>query len=433
MWHEVTGSDDVIYEPALSRLQEAWILPAEFGRFPEKITSDLDCVIVWMHAFEDNPEIKKAQELWIKMYSFPEFIYEMSKDKQRVVIGWSHGKTTTTSMLMHILRTAGLTFDWLVGASVPGFENMVSLSNAPIIVIEWDEYPDSRVNLVPKFLKFHHTIGLVNGIARDHVNTFPTFEWYVDQFKQFIEATPNDGVLFYNESDEVVNKLVTDLLTPPRRLNWFTAPYRPHPYVIRDGVMYLVAGDKELPLKIFGEHNMTNFAWAQMIARQLGVSDEIIYQAIQSFEGAGQRLQLIDQDKNLDKLMFLDFAHSPSKATATVNAVKAQYPDHKLVALFELHTFSSLTKEFLPQYAGSLDAADVAWVIYPHEEAIQKRREPFTAQDILDWFWNQTIAVFMDHNWIKDWIVKNYWEKTVVLLMTSGTLGGLVEGGKIRL
>jgi UDP-N-acetylmuramate: L-alanyl-gamma-D-glutamyl-meso-diaminopimelate ligase len=355
-----------------------------------------------MHAFEDNPEIKKAQELWIKMYSFPEFIYEMSKDKQRVVIGWSHGKTTTTSMLMHILRTAGLTFDWLVGASVPRFENMVSLSNAPIIVIEWDEYPDSRVNLVPKFLKFHHTIGLVNGIAWDHVNTFPTFEWYADQFKQFIQATPNDWVLFYNESDEVVKDLVDVLWAtrhPERSEGSRIEPYRPHPYVIRDGVMYLVVGDKELPLKIFGEHNMTNFAWAQMIARQLGISDEVIYQAIQSFEGAGQRLQLIDQDKNFDKLMFLDFAHSPSKATATVNAVKAQYPDHRLVALFELHTFSSLTKEFLPQYASALDAADVAWVIYPHEEAVQKRREPFTAQDILDWFWNQTITVFMDHEW----------------------------------
>ena len=333
----VTGSDDEIFDPAKGRLAKYGILPDDIGWHPEKITPDLDAVILGMHAREDNPELLKAKELGIKIFSYPEYLYEQSKDKIRVVVGGSHGKTTITSMIIHVLQHLHIDCDYMVGAQLEGFEVMVKLSDtAKIMVIEGDEYLTSPIDRRPKFHVYQPTVGIISGIAWDHINVFPTFDNYVEQFEIFAKMIPQEGQLIYCQEDDVLKKLGDSITNTSRK------PYGVHPYVIRDGITYLTHGDHETPLQIFGKHNLMNINAARLACNALGVSDEQFYEAIATFKGASKRLELVA--KNTECAVYKDFAHSPSKLKATINAVREQYPDRTLVACMELHTYSSLTE-----------------------------------------------------------------------------------------
>lgn len=353
----ITGSDDEIYEPSKTRLAEKGILPEEMGWFPEKIHVSLDAVILGMHARKDNPELLKAQELGIKIYSYPEFIYSQSVDKQRIVIAGSHGKTTTTSMILHVLQHHKRKFDYLVGARIEGFDNMVKLSDdAPFIVIEGDEYFSSPIDRRPKFLHYHHHIALMSGIAWDHINVYPEFEEYVRQFELLADASPKAGFLIFDETDDIVS-----MICKKERPDVQPIAYNIHPHVIRDGKTFLLnERDEEIPVLVFGEHNMKNISGAKAVLELIGIETDDFYEAIQSFKGAANRLELLGQNENT--VVYRDFAHAPSKLEATTEAVKEQYPNRHLVACVELHTFSSLNKYFLDQYKNKFDAADIAVV-----------------------------------------------------------------------
>ena len=415
---EVTGSDDEIFDPAKGRLAKYGILPTNIGWNPEKITSDLDAVILGMHAREDNPELLKAKELGLKIYSYPEYLYEQSKDKIRVVVGGSHGKTTITSMIIHVLQHLGIDCDYMVGAQLEGFEVMVKLSDtAKVVVIEGDEYLTSPIDRRPKFHVYKPTIGIISGIAWDHINVFPTFENYVKQFQIFAEMIPQNGQLIYCQDDEELRKLGTAIT------NTTCKPYGVHPYVIRDGVTYLLHGEKEIPLQIFGKHNLMNINAAKLACNALGVSDEQFYEAIASFKGASKRLELVA--KTLECAVYKDFAHSPSKLKATINAVREQYPDRKLVACMELHTFSSLTEEFLRQYAHAMDEADVAMVYYSPTAVQHKKLPPIHPETIFSAFQRKDLEVFNDSNILKNSLLEMNWHHSVLLMMSSGNFDGI--------
>ncbi len=415
----ITGSDDAIFEPSKSRLQAKGLLPEQQGWFPEKITTDLDAVILGMHAKSDNPELLKAQELGLKIYSYPEFIYEHSKDKTRVVIGGSHGKTTITSMILHVMNYHNVAVDFLVGAQLEGFTNMVHLTKEnDFIVIEGDEYLSSPTDLRPKFHLYQPNIALISGIAWDHINVFPTFENYVDQFKIFIDKITNGGILIYNEDDETVKQIVEEAEKPIRKL-----PYSLPEYTIDNGVTYLETLDGSMPIEVFGAHNLSNLAGAKWICQNMGVDEAEFYEAIASFKGASKRLEKIAQTPTA--VAYKDFAHSPSKVKATTQAVKKQYPNKKLVACLELHTYSSLNTEFLTEYQGALDAADTAVVFYSPDAVAIKKLEEISKEQIEKAFNREDLIVYTNPDEFKSFLLVQEFTDSVLLLMSSGNYGGL--------
>jgi len=353
----VTGSDDAIFEPSKSRLEKKGLLPEYLGWFPEKITPNIEAIIVGMHAKADNPELLKAKELGVKIYSYPEFLYEQSKYKTRVVIGGSHGKTTITSMILHVMHYHNINVDYMVGAQLEGFDTMVHLTETnDFIVLEGDEYLSSPIDRRPKFHLYQPNIALLSGIAWDHINVFPSFENYVEQFEIFVKQIINGGILVYNEEDETVKKVAEDATNPIRKIAYKTPNYK-----VENGTTLLETPEGDMPIAIFGGHNLNNLAGAKWVCQNMGVDEADFYEAIASFKGASKRLEKIAESNN--KVAYKDFAHSPSKVAATTKAVKNQYPDRKLIACLELHTYSSLNAAFLKEYQGALDAADIAVVI----------------------------------------------------------------------
>ena len=415
----VTGSDDEIFEPSKSRIAKYGLLPKAFGWFPEKITSELDAIILGMHARVDNPELLKAQELGLKVYSYPEYIYEQSKDKIRVVIGGSHGKTSITSMVLHVLEKCNKKFDYMVGAQLEGFDTMVQLTNAPIIVLEGDEYLSSPIDRRPKFHLYHPNIALISGIAWDHINVFPTFENYVEQFATFISLIQKDGVLIYCKADPEVNKIA--LTTPNPDID--RIGYQTPENTIHNGVTSLLVEGNEIPLQIFGDHNLQNLNGARLICNQLKIEDEQFYEAIQDFKGAAKRLELIA--KNDATAVYKDFAHSPSKLKATTQAVKKQYPDRKLIACMELHTFSSLNKDFLKEYHNSMEMADEAYVYYSNHTLEHKKLEAITPEEVKAAFASDNVVIYNDSDELFSLLKSKDWNKSVLLLMSSGNFDGV--------
>jgi UDP-N-acetylmuramate: L-alanyl-gamma-D-glutamyl-meso-diaminopimelate ligase len=416
---EVTGSDDVLFEPSASRLGKYGILPQQEGWYPEKIIPELDAVILGMHARIDNPELLKAQELGIKIYSYPDYIYEQSKDKLRVVIGGSHGKTTITSMILHVLQEAGKKFDYLVGAQLEGFETMVGLTHdAPVMIIEGDEYLASPIDRRPKFHIYKADIGVISGIAWDHINVFPTFDNYIDQFKIFAETIRPNGKLIYSQTDEVLNKMVNGLNIDIEKL-----PYSLPEYTINNGVTSILADGKQYELEVFGQHNLLNMQAARLVCEGLGISSADFYHHITTFKGAARRLEVVG--KNDNATIFKDFAHSPSKLTATIDAVKAQFPDRKLIACIELHTFSSLNKDFLNEYAGTMDKADEAIVFIDRKTFEQKKIEPYPAEAVKNAFANKNLLFFNEPAELLKYLEALNVSNSNLLMMSSGNFGGI--------
>ena len=415
----VTGSDDAVFEPSKSRLEAAGILPMEMGWFPEKINKEIDAVILGMHAKSDNPELLKAQQLGLRIYSYPEFIYEHSKQKTRVVIGGSHGKTTITSMVLHVLNYHGISVDYLVGAQLKGFKNMVHLTDDnDFIVLEGDEYLSSPTDLRPKFHLYQPNIALISGIAWDHINVFPTFENYVDQFRIFIDKITNGGILIYNEEDNVVKEIVEASEKPIRKIAYNTPEYS-----LSKGKTYLETPDGAMPIEVFGDHNLNNLAGAKWICQNMGVDEVEFYEAIASFKGAAKRLEKIAETSS--SVAYKDFAHSPSKVKATTQAVKKQYPEKKLIACLELHTYSSLNSEFLSEYDGALTAADIAVVFYSPDAVAIKRLEEISKEQIEKAFNREDLIVFTDPVAFKTFLSQTSFVDSVLLLMSSGNYGGL--------
>lgn len=415
---QVSGSDDEIFEPSKSRLLKYNLLPKKIGWEPESLNHSIDAIILGMHARKDNPELLRAQELDLKIYSYPEYIYEQSKDKFRVVIGGSHGKTSITSMVMHVLKTLQRDFDYLVGAQLEGFETMVRLSDAPLIIIEGDEYLSSPIDRRPKFLWYKPNLAVISGIAWDHINVFPTFKNYLEQFQLFVESIEENGSLIYYKNDTELNQIVNQ----SKNSIEFVA-YESHPHRIENGQTQLKTSVGNLAIQVFGEHNLQNLMAALEICMQLDISKEDFYKAISSFQGAAKRLELIG--KNEHSLVYKDYAHSPSKLKATTEAVKKQYPKKHLIACMELHTFSSLTKEFLGEYSGSMSAADEA-VVYFNPKTIQhKGLEAISVAEIEAHFLPSKVKVFNDSEKVKSYLEKNNLKNSVLLLMTSGNFDGV--------
>jgi UDP-N-acetylmuramate: L-alanyl-gamma-D-glutamyl-meso-diaminopimelate ligase len=415
---EISGSDDEIFEPSKSRLAENGILPNKIGWDVSLISAELDAIILGMHARKDNPELLRAQELGLKIYSYPEFIYEQTQDKKRIVVGGSHGKTTITSMLLHVMNFLGVKTDYLVGALLEGFDCMVQLSDAPYIVIEGDEYLSSPIDMRPKFHWYAPDVALISGIAWDHINVFPTFENYVEQFKIFTDKITRNGSLIYFEKDESIQEIVGQLRTDIKKV-----PYGLPSHEIRDGKTFLDLGDSQVPLKVFGNHNLQNILGAKLVLNEIGISDQDFYRAIQSFKGAAKRLELIAENKTC--LAYKDFAHSPSKLKATVAAVKQQFPERKLVACMELHTFSSLKKEFLPQYDQCMAAADLAFVYFSPEVVAHKKLENITADLVRQSFGTSNVKVYTDSAELTNDLRQLTWENANLLLMSSGNFHGV--------
>lgn len=417
--YEISGSDDAIFEPSRTRLENYDILPKDLGWNEASITGDLDAVIVGMHAREDNPELKKAGELGLKIYSYPEFLFEQAKDKTRVVIGGSHGKTSITSMILHVMNYHEKEIDYMVGAALEGLDNPVHLtSENDFIVIEGDEYLSSPIDRRPKFHLYKPNIALLSGIAWDHINVFPTYENYVEQFRIFIDSIVNGGILVYNEEDPEVKKLAEETENPIRK-----HPYHTPDYHTDGDVTILDVPEGELPLEIFGKHNLNNLAGAKWICQHMGVDEDDFYEAIATFKGASKRLEKIAEINS--SLIFKDFAHSPSKVTATTAAVKEQFPNKKIVACVELHTYSSLNSEFLEQYKNSLESADEALVFYSPDTVSNKKLEPVTIAQIKDAFSKEGLRVFVTAEEFKNELKNLDLKNSVLLMMSSGNYGGL--------
>ncbi|MBP8793893.1 MAG: peptidoglycan synthetase [Lutibacter sp.] len=417
--YKITGSDDTIFEPSKSRLENKGLLPVEFGWFPEKITSNIDAIVLGMHAKGDNPELLKAKELGLKIYSYPEFLYEQSKNKTRVVIGGSHGKTTITSMILHVMNYHTIAVDYMVGAQLEGFDTMVHLTEEnEFIVLEGDEYLSSPIDLRPKFHLYKPNIALLSGIAWDHINVFPTFENYVEQFSIFTDSLTNGGIMVYNIEDEEVKKVVENSESPIKKY-----PYETPAYTIVNGTTFIETSEGEMPLEFFGKHNLQNMAGAKWICQHMGVNEDEFYEAIASFKGASKRLEKIAENKT--SVVFKDFAHSPSKVEATTKAVKNQYANRRVLACLELHTYSSLNANFLKEYEGALDAADVAVVFYsPHALEI-KKLEVITEQQIKEAFNRTDLIIYTNPTDFQEYLFKQNFENTALLLMSSGNYGGL--------
>ncbi|MEM9679336.1 MAG: Mur ligase family protein [Bacteroidota bacterium] len=415
----ITGSDDTIFDPSKSRLEAKGLLPDTFGWYPEKINNTLDAVVLGMHAKADNPELLKAQELGLKIYSYPEFLFEQSKHKTRVVIGGSHGKTTITSMILHVMDYHDRDVDFMVGAQLEGFDVMVKLTeDNDFIVLEGDEYLSSPIDRRPKFHLYQPNIALLSGIAWDHINVFPTYENYVEQFQIFVDSIIRGGSINYNEEDTEVKRVVEASENQIRKL-----PYRTPEFTVEDGVTLLQTDEGPMPIEVFGAHNLNNLAGAKWICQHMGIDEEDFYEAISTFKGASKRLEKIAETKT--SIAYKDFAHSPSKVKATTEALKAQYPDRPLVACLELHTYSSLNAEFLKEYKGALDTADVAVVFYsPHAVAIKKLEE-VTEGQIAEAFERDDLMIYTNPQEFKEFLFSQDFQNKSLLLMSSGNYGGL--------
>ena len=415
----VTGSDDVIFEPSKSRLSAHGLLPQDMGWFPEKINSSLDAIILGMHAKADNPELIRAQELGLNIFSYPEFIFEQSKHKTRVVIGGSHGKTTITAMILHVLNYHNKEVDYMVGAQLEGFDVMVKLTDYnDFIVLEGDEYLSSPIDLRPKFHHYKPNIALLSGIAWDHINVFPTFEDYKKQFSVFVDSIVEGGSISYNTEDQFVKEVVELSENPIRKF-----PYQTPEYTIDNGATYLETPEGPMPLEIFGAHNLNNLAGAKWICQHMGIDELDFYDAIASFKGANKRLEKIAEQNST--VAFKDFAHAPSKVKATTMAVKNQYPQRRLLACLELHTYSSLNENFLSEYNQTLAMADEAVVFYAPSALAIKKLKPISAAQIANAFNHSSLTVFTDPIAFQNFLnVQNY-KDTSLLLMSSGNYGGL--------
>ena len=415
----VTGSDDTIFEPSKSRLNAAGLLPTQFGWYPEKITSNLDAVVLGMHAKQDNPELLKAQELGLKIYSYPEFLYEQSKHKTRVVIGGSHGKTTITAMILHVLNYHDIDVDYMVGAQLEGFDVMVKLTEEnDFIVLEGDEYLSSSIDKRPKFHLYKPNIALISGISWDHINVFPTYEIYKKQFEIFVESIVEGGSVTYNLDDIDTKEIVNNTNRSIRKFDYSMPDFN-----IRDGVTYLQTIEGELPLEIFGRHNLSNLMGAKWICQQMGVDEDDFFQAISCFKGASNRLEKVYSKNN--SFIFKDFAHSPSKVEATVNAIKDQFDKHKIIACFELHTFSSLNSNFLNEYKDTLNNADIPIVYFSKKTLQSKKMNNIEFSDIVKAFNNNDLIVFDDSSKFKDYLNSLNFKNSVLLMMSSGNFGNI--------
>ena len=415
----ITGSDDEIFEPSKGRLEARGLLPDTFGWFPEKITSDIDAIILGMHAKADNPELLKAEELGISIYSYPEFLYEQSKNKTRVVIGGSHGKTTITSMILHVMHYHDKEVDYMVGAQLEGFDVMVKLTNEnDFIVLEGDEYLSSPIDRRPKFHLYKPNIALLSGIAWDHINVFPTYENYVEQFEVFLNQITNGGAIIYNEEDSEVKRVVEESASAIKRY-----PYGTPSYSVEDGQTLLDTPEGHMPIEVFGKHNLNNLEGARWICQLMGVDADDFYEAISTFKGASKRLEKIAESTR--SVAYKDFAHSPSKVKATTEALKNQYPDRELLACLELHTYSSLNPDFLKEYKGALDAADKAVVFYSPHAVQVKKLHPISEKQIAESFEREDLLIFTDPAGFKDFLFDQNFEDTSLLLMSSGDYGGL--------
>lgn len=417
--NDITGSDDEIFEPSRSRLARLGLLPEKEGWFPEKIHTGLDAVILGMHAKKDNPELLRAEELGVKIYSYPEYLYQHAKDKTRVVIGGSHGKTTITAMVMHVLKNTGRNFDYMVGAQLKGFDTMVRMTNdAPIMILEGDEYLTSPIDPRPKFHLYKAHIAILTGIAWDHINVFPTFDIYVDQFRQFINLMEPNGTLVYYSGDENLRQLAESTRPDVTKI-----AYNSIDNTVEKGITYLLPNGEKVPLKIIGKHNLQNIAGALEVCRALGVSDAEFFTQIQTFEGAAKRLEPLKIGESYS--VFKDFAHAPSKVKATVDAVKEHFADRKLIACFELHTYSSLNKEFLQQYVGAMDKADEAIVYFSNHALALKRLEKLSVDEVKAAFNRADLAVYNDAAQLYERLKNISHANTVLLLMSSGNFDGL--------
>ena len=410
------GSDDAIFDPSKSRLEKYGLLPEKLGWHPEQLDTSIDAIILGMHARIDNPELLRAKELKIPIYSYPEYIYNQSKDKKRIVIGGSHGKTSITAMILHVLNHFEIDCDYMVGAQLTGFETMFKLSEeAPIIILEGDEYLSSPIDRRPKFHWYKPDIAVISGIAWDHINVFPTFENYVDQFRIF----KNDvsGSLLFCSDDVELKKLSQEASA----CKWI--PYSTLDHFIENGQTFVKDNGNTYGLEIFGDHNLQNCNAARLVCNQLGLSNEDFYQSIASFRGAANRLELVKRGVN--SVFYKDFAHSPSKLKATTKAMKKQYKDRELVACMELHTFSSLNKDFLDQYKNSMDFADIAIVYFSEKALAHKKLEPIDKKQVLDAFGDNRIVVINDSQQLTDYLSQIKWQNKNLLMMSSGTFDGL--------
>ncbi|MCF8253741.1 MAG: peptidoglycan synthetase [Bacteroidia bacterium] len=420
--YQVTGTDDEIYEPALSRLKNYDLLPNQFGWQPNLITQDIDAIILGMHARKDNPELARAQELGLKIYSFPEYMYEQTKDKLRIVVGGSHGKTTTTAMILHVLNYHNLEFDYLVGSQLAGFETMVGFSHtSKIAVFEGDEYLTSALDLRPKFHVYQANIGIITGIAWDHINVFPTYENYLFQFEKFIKDISKDGSIIYCESDPEVKKLLDQTETVCEKI-----PYTTPLFSVENGHFILptsVTGEENpVSLSFFGTHNLQNMMAAKHACLKAGLNQAQFYEAIQGFKGTAKRLETIKETEH--SLVLRDFAHAPSKLKATVNAVRELYPDRKLIAAYELHTYSSLNKDFLPHYHNTLEKADVRAVLFS-KHALEIKKMPMLDPSEVAAGFGEDVRVFTDKNELRAFLEQYYTGNENLLLMSSGTFDGM--------
>ncbi len=414
----VSGSDDEIFEPSKSKLNKHGILPEYSGWNAEIIDNNIDAVILGMHAHADNPELIKAKKLGLEIYSFPEYLYQQTKNKKRVVIGGSHGKTTITSMIMHVLLDNNLDFDYMVGAQLEGFDTMVKLTDAPIAIFEGDEYLSSTLDLRPKFHLYKPHIAVISGIAWDHINVFPTFENYVEQFKIFIDLIEANGTLIYYKNDDELMNIINNSRADIKKLAYTT-----HNYVLKNGITYLKTKTEEYALNIFGEHNIQNIGAAKHVCSELGISDTNFYKSISFFAGASKRLQLLAKNDNTN--VFLDFAHSPSKLKATTTAVKQQFAERELVACMELHTYSSLKKDFLPQYANTMQAADVAYIYFNPDTIRHKRLKEINPEQVVHAFGGKNVEVFTNSEILTQKLLQTNWENKNLLLMSSGNFSGI--------
>ena len=416
---EITGSDDAIFEPSRSRLEEYGLLPDSIGWFAENITEDLDAVILGMHAKADNPELIKAKEIGVKVYSYPEFLFEQAKNKTRVVIGGSHGKTSITSMILHVMNYHDKEIDYMVGAALDGIDNPVHLTEEnDFIVIEGDEYLSSPIDRRPKFHLYQPNIALLSGIAWDHINVFPTYDNYVEQFRIFIDSIVNGGILVYNEEDPEVKRLAEETENPIRK-----HPYQTPEYHIDGDHTILDVPEGEMPLEIFGKHNLNNLAGAKWICQHMGIDEDDFYEAISSFKGASKRLEKIAESNS--SVIFKDFAHSPSKVRATTAAVKEQYPNKKLVACLELHTYSSLNSDFFKEYNNTLEKADVSLVFFSPEAVANKKLEAVSADQIREAFNKKGLKVFVNPEDFRNELQQIDLQNSALLMMSSGNYGGL--------
>lgn len=417
--YRVTGTDDEIFEPARANLAEEGLLPPQIGWQPALITNDIDAIILGMHAKSDNPELIRAQELGLKIYSFPEYIYHESLQKERVVVGGSHGKTTTTAMIMHVLKRLNRDFDYLVGARLEGFDQSVNITQAPVIICEGDEYPASAIERKPKFHFLFPHVAILTGIAWDHINVFPTFEFYLEQFTIFINKIEKDGLLIYNASDPVLKQLVEANMRGDIRYQ----PYAVPQHTIHEGTTTVTIEGVTGTLQVFGNHNLMNLLAAFYACKELGVTAADFVPAIASFTGASKRLELMAA--NNQTRVYRDFAHAPSKVKASIEAVKQQYPNRKLIAILELHTYSSLNGQFMQEYKGAMDKADVGIVFYAKHALELKRMPDLPAEKVYAGFGKQGLLVINDAKILWEWMQSQTYENANILLMSSGNYDGL--------